>query len=384
MCLFLLLLYVIGVAVGDDCTDQILVASATRPRIGLPKCIQFLSSLFEVSLQFYQGDIRSKFTQWTAMRSIDSKIHACVPGTCSEEHIPAVAYLVCLMVTQEPRCVEMLQISSPEAEIVGFAKVSAVLLVQGMAVQIQTWFLSDWQSSSAREALMEASTALVKKEGELRRKERQVQRELQALREQKLLLNGHYTTLVDTWNQLLGQVPPVLLPEEVQTVERLSSDALGTLSDLEVRTMPPVPVKSEARHIFPGVGELQRSAVQLRGVCLRDRTSATDFHSPFVPAAVLTGRRIEVIFHQLAETGLFHPAHRFVARNVTAEDNAAQRWRVYVWVSSIYTCMQMRIYIYTYIHTYIYIYIYMYVGPLGSIWRRALLSVSIYNVYIRT
>ncbi|CAE7664439.1 unnamed protein product [Symbiodinium sp. CCMP2592] len=319
---FLQLLLPLGVAVGDHCTDQILVASATRPRVGLPACIQFLSSLFEVSLQFYQSDIQSKFTEWTAMRNVSSTIHACVPGTCSEEHIPAVAYLVCLMVTQEPRCVEMLQISSPEAEIVGFAKVSAVLLIQGMAVQIQTWFLTDWQSSNAREALIEASTALVKKETELRRKERQVQRELQALREQKLLLQGHFTTLVDTWNQLLGQVPPVLLPEEVQTLERLSSDALGTLSDLEVRTVPPVPASSQARHIFPGAGELQRSTVQLRGVCLRDRTSATEFHSPFVPAAVLTGRRIEVVFQQLVEIGLFHPHHRFVARNVTAEEFA--------------------------------------------------------------
>ncbi|CAE7228133.1 unnamed protein product [Symbiodinium sp. CCMP2456] len=273
-----------------------------------------------------RGDIQSKFTEWTAMRNIDSKIHACVPGTCSEEHIPAVAYLVCLMVTQEPRCVEMLQISSPEAEIAGFVKVSAALLVQGMAVQIQTWFLSDWQSSNAREGLIEASTALVKKEAELRRQERQVQSSLQALREQKLLLNTHYTTLVDTWNQLLGQVPPVLAPEEVETLERLSSGALGTLRDLEVENRkPPVPapVKSEARPVFPGAtGELRRSVLQLRGVCLRDRTSATEFHSPFVPAAVLTGRRIEVVFHQLVETGLFHPAHRFVARNVTAEEFA--------------------------------------------------------------
>ncbi|CAE7796758.1 unnamed protein product [Symbiodinium microadriaticum] len=191
-----------------------------------------------------------------------------------------------------------------------------------MAGQIQTWLLSDWQSSNAREGLIEASTALVKKETELRRKERQVQRSLQALREQKLLLNRHYTTLVDTWNQLLGQVPPVLPPEEVETLERLSTAALGTLSDLEVHRKPPVPVKSEARPVFPGAtGELRRSVVQMRGVCLRDRTSATEFHSPFVPAAVLTGRRIEVV-HQLVETGLFHPAHRFVARNVTAEEFA--------------------------------------------------------------
>ena len=147
--LFLLLLY--GVA-GDDCTEQMLVASATRPRIRmLPKCNVFLSSVFEVSLKFYQADVQATFEEWAAQSANSSipSLRACMPGTCSEEHVPAVAYLICLMATREPRCVEMLDISSWEAEVPGFAAVSGVLLAQGPAVDFITWDLSDAGSSSA-------------------------------------------------------------------------------------------------------------------------------------------------------------------------------------------------------------------------------------------
>lgn len=37
---------------------------------------------------------------------------------------------------------------------------------------------------------------------------------------------------------------------------------------------------------------------------MRDRSTATDFHSPYIPASILTGRRLELIFVEEQEERL--------------------------------------------------------------------------------
>ena len=188
----------------DDCTEQLLIASARRPRIRMipSECNDFFSSFYQVTLAFYQSETQTRFNEWASRIDQNSSIFVCAPGTCSEEHGLLVAYLVCLLATQEPRCVEILHAPHHlgHGEVVDFVAMSGVCVRKGLPVDALTWDFSDEASSTARGLLMEAADAVMQAEAAAKRKERQALEELSLVRAQKHRLQEHY--LAPCWQPL--------------------------------------------------------------------------------------------------------------------------------------------------------------------------------------
>ncbi|CAK9115966.1 unnamed protein product [Durusdinium trenchii] len=252
-----------------------------------------------------------------------------MPGICSSKDLP-----VCLMGTAgEPRCSELLQLSPHQGtagqgvlihgRLLGFLRVYAHVLRQGSATSFGRWDYRDHKSSTAH-LLISASQRLARQEAQAQRAARLERRGRSSEREQLEQLRFQATlrirdiqacALVKSWNQ------------------HLSTAALPHLSRWELQRLRNLSRATRTKQLGSGWQKLEH-------FCVRDRSTATDFHSPYIPASILTGRRLELIFVEEQEESesrqrlrdFWDVSHRFIARGVRLSEfleileNAEEHW----------------------------------------------------------